>query len=273
MSARLEAWIAGVGIVGPGLPDWPTAKAILGGALPYVHADAVLPAPALLPPAERRRTGRAVKISLAIGLEAIADAGLEAKSLATVFSSSGGDGENCHAICETLASDDRQISPTRFHNSVHNAPAGYWSIATGAMAPSSCLCAYDASFAAGLLEAMAQAAVERQPIALLAYDTGYPEPLLSKRPIREPLGVALVITPERPATADKPAWRLRAQMGGGAPTAMADATLEGLRQSIPAARALPLLKAMARGEDGPVTLAAWDDTPLTVEVTCAGNGA
>ena len=99
-----------------------------------------------------------------------------------MFSSSGGDGDNCHEICEVLASDDRQISPTRFHNSVHNAPAGYWSIASGAMATSSVLCAFDASFGAGLLEALAQVVVDDTRGVLLAYDTAYPEPLYSARP-------------------------------------------------------------------------------------------
>mgnify|MGYP002075717815 CR=1 FL=1 len=34
-----------------------------------------------------------------------------------------------------FASDDRLISPTRFHNSVHNAPSGYWSIAARSTRP------------------------------------------------------------------------------------------------------------------------------------------
>ena len=115
------------------MTDWPSSQAVLGGSQPYQPRKTVLPPPALLPAAERRRSGAIVKLTLATGLEAIAAAGLDAASLPSVFSASGGDGENCHAICEMLASDDRQISPTRFHNSVHNAAAGYWSIATGAM--------------------------------------------------------------------------------------------------------------------------------------------
>jgi len=82
-----------------------------------------------------------------------------------------------------LASDDRQISPTRFHNSVHNAAAGYWSIATGAMTSSSVLCAFDACFGAGLLEALTQVVVDDTRSVLLACDTAYPEPLHSVRPI------------------------------------------------------------------------------------------
>ena len=62
----------------------------------------------------------------------------------------------CHEICQALALAAREVSPTRFANSVHNAAAGYWSIATGSMMESNVLCAFDASFVAGLLDAMTQ---------------------------------------------------------------------------------------------------------------------
>ena len=80
-----------------------------------MSAPTVLPLPEALPPAERRRTGAIVKLTLATGLEATRHAGAAAADLAAVFSSSGGDGLNCHEICEALASSERQLSPTRFH--------------------------------------------------------------------------------------------------------------------------------------------------------------
>ena len=39
------------------------------------------------------------------------------------------------------------------------------------MAPCQVLCAYDASFGAGLLDALAQVVVDRQPTLLIAYDS------------------------------------------------------------------------------------------------------
>ena len=54
------------------------------------------------------------------------------------------------------------ISPTRFHNSVHNAAAGYWTIGAGCMQATTALSAYDATFAEGLLEALAQLADGRR---------------------------------------------------------------------------------------------------------------
>ena len=126
---QLSAYVRGIGLLGPGLDDWASAASVLAGIAPYTPRATVLPPPAALPPAERRRTGAVVRLALAIGFEAISRAGVAASELPTIFSSSGGDGANCHEICVTLASGDRQLSPTRFHNSVHNAASGYWSIA------------------------------------------------------------------------------------------------------------------------------------------------
>ena len=55
MSRPLTAWIEGIGFLAPGLPDWPTARAVLRGEMPLTAAPSVLPAPSILPPAERRR--------------------------------------------------------------------------------------------------------------------------------------------------------------------------------------------------------------------------
>jgi len=259
----LTAYIEGIGLLGPGFSDWPSGRAILDGSQPYQPGKTVLPPPTLLPAAERRRSGALVRLTLATGLEAIAAAGLDASALPSVFSSSGGDGDNCHAICETLASDDRQLSPTRFHNSVHNTASGYWSIATGAMAPSSVLSAFDASFGAGLLEATAQAVVENRRTVLLSCDTAYPEPLRSLRPLPDAFGVALVLAPQCSAQA---LARISVSMTNKDADRLDDAALENLRVAIPASRGLPLLRAIALRQDRRVVLDYLDGTRLAVNV-------
>ncbi len=260
----LTAYIEGIGLLGPGLTDWQSSQAVLSGREPYAPRKTVLPSPALLPAAERRRSCAIVKLTLATGLEAIAAAGLDAASLPSVFSASGGDGENCHIICEMLASDDRQISPTRFHNSVHNVAAGYWGIATGAMSTSSVLSAYDASFGAGLLEALSQVVVDDTRTVLLACDTAYPEPLYRARPIPDAFGIALVLAPQ-------PSAKTLAQIAVGLTDAGADrlddAALEHLRVAVPAARGLPLLRSIALRQDQQVVLDYLDSTRLSVAIT------
>jgi hypothetical protein len=146
---------------------------------------------------------------------------------------------------------------------VHNAAAGYWSIATGAVGASTVLCAYDASFAAGLLEALAQIAADGGALLLVAYDTDYPEPLRAKRPIPDAFGMALALTAQRsPASLA----RIEARLGAAACDRLADGSLEALRTSIPAARSLPLLSRLARAEAGPASIEYLDGSRTLVEV-------
>ncbi len=260
----LGVYIEGIGLIGPGLTDWAGSQAVLVGKIPYQPVKTILPSPALLPSAERRRSGAIVKLTLATGLEAIEAAGLDAAKLPSVFSSSGGDGENCHAICEMLASSDRQISPTRFHNSVHNTAAGYWSIATGAMTSSSVLCAFDASFGAGLLEALSQVVADETRTIMLACDTPYPEPLFSARPIPDAFGIALVLAPQYSAQA---LAKISVSLSDRPPDRFEDNALENLRISIPAARGLTLLRAIAQQKNCRVVLDYLNGSTLAVEMT------
>ena len=276
---QLSACVRGIGLLGPGLDDWLSAASVLAGVTRYAPRATVLPIPAALPAAERRRTGAVVRLALAIGFEASSRAGANPAELPTVFSSSGGDGSNCHEICQTLATGDRQLSPTRFHNSVHNAASGYWSIAVGATPASNVLCAYDATFGAALLEALTQVVVDRVPVLLVAYDSGYPEPLHGVRPIPDAFGVAMVLAPvsaHMPAPAvhafsdarEAPApFIITAALTDDSADLMTDAQLEAMRATIPAARCLPLLSKLARQEHGRVVIDYLEEQRLSIEVS------
>ncbi len=263
----LTVFVAGIGLLGPGLSGWPQGRACLDASVPFESARCALPPPMALPPAERRRAGAVVKVSLAVALEAVTDSGLQAATLPSVFSSSNGDAANCHEICVALASNDCLISPTRFHNSVHNAASGYWRISSGAMASSSVLCARDASFAASLLEAMTQVVIEDTPVLLVAYDTDYPEPMRSVRPVQDSFGVGLVLTPRR-SERSKACWMLDPAtcFSDSAASKLDNKSLEALRNSIPAARCLPLLHSLAMQGTGEVVLEYLQGIQLAVQV-------
>jgi len=259
----LQIHVDGIGLFGPGMSGWTHACEILTGKATLELAPIQLPPTENLPPAERRRVGVPIKLSMAIGFEAVRNACADPAQLATVFSSSEADCDNIHSILESLASDDREISPTRFHNSVHNAPSGYWSIATGCMEPSTTLCAYDATFAAGLLEATTQALSSGKPCLLLAYDTVFPEPLYSLRPIPYALGVAMVLNPFKTKAAHA---LLTLNMSSSSATTLSDNGLEELRIRIPAARSLPLLNLLADGTSGLVVIEYLDSINLSIGV-------
>ena len=245
-------FIDGIGIRGPGLNGWAESRRILAQPDGYAPADTIVPVVELLPPAERRRTPATVKMALAVAMEAAAAAGQNIGELASVFAASGGDGATVHEILEALALPEREVSPTRFHNSVHNAASGYWTLAAQCRAPSTAICAFDESFIVGLIDAAAQAAHDQCPVLLEVHDYPYPEPLRKKRPIATVFGVALVLNYQRSA---RSLARLSIDADSSLPiTTVADIALDSLRLDNPSARGLPLLMALARHDPATTVL-------------------
>lgn len=243
----IEVFIVGVGLRGPGLAAWEPSVAVLTGRQAPSSEPPPLPPPAILAPNERRRAGTVVRLALAVAQEAAAMAGLPAAEMTSVFASANGDGALVHAILETLADPEPQVSPTQFHNSVHNAPAGYWSIATGATRAATCLGCHDATAAAALLRAAAETQQEDRPVLLCLYDAPMPEPLARARPTRFIFGAALVLAPrpQRGALARlRLDWHDRPTLTASVPRLPA---LRALHAENAAAGLLPVLEALAAG--------------------------
>ena len=258
----LNVAVRGVGVLGPGLSDWAQARQVLGSDGTWLSAPTLVPAPQRLPANERRRAGTVVKASIVVADQALSDAGAgyNAATIATVFSSSTSDPHNCHALCEALAQPERVVSPTRFTNSVHNAPAGYWHIAVQSRAASTSIAALDASFAAGLLEAAVQCQSSQAPVLLVACDLPYPEPLHALRQITDIFAVALLLTPS-----DGRGLQLELQPQAR-PDTLAHAELERLRAGVPAARSLPLLLALLQPQASETVIPSWPGQGLRLRL-------
>jgi hypothetical protein len=250
-------FVAGIGVVAPGLRNWPEAARVLAGAEPWQSANAELPVPTILPKNERRRSTLTIRLALEAAHQAVSMAGMPADALPVVFGSSCGDGDIIHALLETVTGPEPRVSPMQFHNSVHNAPAGYWSIAAGCREPSVSIGAFDATVAATLLTAAVQA--RRRAVLVCVYDAPLPEPLHSVRPFAMPFGAALVLSPEPTPGA---LGRLTIDRGaaGRSPSRPRTASLAPLVEGNPAARVVPLLEAIARQDSCEVVI-EWDDTP------------
>jgi hypothetical protein len=248
-----RVFIDGIGVFGTGLANWQEARDVLRGDAAYAATDLPLPSPEWLPAAERRRTSDIIRLALCAGREALEDAGQAIDDTYTVFSSSGGSGEVIHQICESLATPEREVSPTRFHNSVHNAPAGYWGIATRSEWPSTSLCAHDASFAAAIIESVTQVMSTDKPVLLLAHDLKYPEPLNGVRPVMGTFSVAMLMRKAR-GLASKFEIDVSIAPRDAEVTTHTDPAIEALRTHNPAARSLPLLAALANAKPVAVTI-------------------
>lgn len=238
----LTATIEGIGFWAPGLPTWEAAQAFArDGTRP--DAAPARPSPQLLAPNERRRAPDTVAVALDVALAACAMAGRDAASLPSVFASTHGDLAITDYMCGTLAGDPAAISPTRFHNSVHNAAAGYWTIGAGAMAPATAISAFDATFAQGLLEAAAQLAAGAEAVLLVAYDSASAGPLAQVSPSAGLLGGALVLS----RRAGAPRLALALVDGEPAPP-VGPLAAQGAGNAM--APMLPLFDALAAGHAG-----------------------
>ena len=253
--------IDGVGVCAPGLAGWAAARPVLGGAAPYAAADVPKPAAAALPPTERRRANVAARWALEAAGDAVRDLDpADVAQLASVFASADGDGEVLATVLRDLAQDTVMLSPTTFHNSVFNAPAGYWSLAAKSPAASTTVCAGAGTLAAALLEAVAQVAVAGAPVLLVAYDLPFPSDAPIGTSVQAPFACALRLAPDRVAAA--PHGRLASLRVVAADAASPAATpLDARFAGNAAASALPLLAAIATGHPASVRL-PWQDGDL-----------
>jgi hypothetical protein len=191
----LTVAVRGIAFWASRLPGWDIARAVMRGeqAAPSVAANR--PAAALLAPTERRRAPDTVALALEVAQRACDAAAESPQMLPSVFASTHGDLAISDYMCATLASAPTLISPIKFHNSVHNAAAGYWSIGTGTYASYTALSAYRYTFAAGLLEAATQVVCDQRSVLYVAFDIEAKGPLATISPSRGLLGVALVLSP------------------------------------------------------------------------------
>ncbi|HXA46153.1 MAG TPA: beta-ketoacyl synthase chain length factor, partial [Burkholderiaceae bacterium] len=246
------------------LIGWAQAKATLRGETDFVWQDVPAIAPTILPAAERRRCIATARLALNTAQEALQTSrNASERQLACIFSSSDGDSQVITQIMEGLLQEPPEVSPTRFANSVHNAAAGYWSIATGMKLGSSCLSAFDESFAAGLLEAAAQVADEGIDGLYTASDVRFQEPFYALRPIELDCASTLLMTRER---SDHSLASIQISLIPRSPASTQPDWLPISFSSNPAARALPLLTALAAPSGQTIYLDYLDQT-LAVEVS------
>ena len=268
----MRAVIAGIGLCAPGLPDWTRGRAVLAGTEAWRCGDVAPPLPALLAPNERRRAGLPVRLALTVAEEAMRTAGLPPDAARAVFASANGESEILHGLLETLAEDEPSggppaISPTRFHNSVHNAVAGYWSIGVASQQPVTCLGAHDDTLGAALLKAFAEVSVERTPVLCCVYDVPAPEPLRAKVATESPFAAALVLLPQAfgGLAEMEVAWRA----GAPGPTRQPYADwLERLRVGNRLAALLPLLATIAAGQSAQAEYGLLDGTVAVQVAPC-----
>ena len=263
----MKIFVHGVGVLGPGIENWKSCSTLFKEHRAYDDSVTPDPMPSILPPNELRRSSDVVRLSLHVAQEAVQHSHLDPKTMATVFASSGGETGILHKICQSLDSDLPMVSPTLFHQSVHNAAAGYWSIASGSQRPSTSLACYDSSFGGGLLEAATLLASNQEDSVLfVAYDVPAPFPLYETRPIIAPFAMAFVLSNQAaPNCLSILDITLLPEPTDHASTTMTQPSFEQLRSGNPAARSLPLLQSIATNLACCVYLDFLDNLQLCID--------
>ena len=162
-----------------------------------------LPMPGMLPPNERRRASEVVRLTLACIEQALQSSPFPVDTLRSVFATDEGTGDVCQKMLESLATT-RQLSPLLFTNSVHNAPSGYFSIATRNRQSATVVSLGLESFCSGLICAASEATTLHQPVLLVSYDAAMTPPIDELLPLIEPVATAWVLS-EHAANAEPPA--------------------------------------------------------------------
>jgi hypothetical protein len=216
------------------------------------------PQPSILPPNERRRAPDTVAIALEVAQAACGTAGRDPARLPMVFASTYGDLAITDYMCSTLATAPTTLSPTRFHNSVHNAAAGYWSIATGCREPYCALGAGPYTFANGLFTAALQVCADHTDVLYVAYDSETHGSQAQIAHSRGLLGIALVLT--RAADARRVELTVLEERAA-VPSVAASANAM--------ADCLPLVAALESGLSQRLCLPLGPDSMLQVQITPA----
>jgi len=239
----MTVYINDIAVIGPGLVERRDTRSILRGEESWQYEELPTLKPEMLPANERRRTTPVIKLALECIQGLLRDTD-DLQSMTTVFASSEGDLGIVDKMCTALAEDEKNISPTIFSNSVHNAPAGYWSIAASMRGASTSLSAGDATFMCGLQEAVSQVDVEGGTVLFVAYDYPAPAMLDSKRHFEHPLAIAMRLGD----TAEYKALGTLSLEGivDTKQSSCRNPSLETLRQALPIGCGLPLVEALVR---------------------------
>lgn len=254
-------YINTLSIAAPNMVGLEQALAVLTGETQWQTAEFPKLIPQLLPANERRRTTSLIKLALQVADEA----NLANKQLPAVFASSNGDFQISDNICNTLSMDPKYISPTQFHNSVHNAPSGYWAIAAKSPAASTSISTGDTTFASGLLEAVTQVLSQDEDLLYVAYDYPATAPLDKFSDVTKAFATAFVLSLDK-TESSYASIKLEVSHDDNEKSECLNASLNSLQSSNPIAESLPLLEALCLKNTTTLHLPYLNNSILKVKV-------
>lgn len=265
--ADYSCQLIGLGVWGPGFSNWTEFKSQIEN--PSVELATSSPKPEIIPANERRRSPLAVRAAVETSWQALQQSGLASADVACVFGSGLGDTEITDYMCRVLTTTEKQLSPTKFHNSVHNAAAGYWTISTGCMKSANSIAAYQDTAGTCLLEAMIQSVQHNEPVLITLFDIAPQQTWTQIFPGDQSFSASLLICPENFPVKNSLA-RLSFSTGSSAnKLPELSESMQSLYLQNPAAKILPLLKNLALQKNGLVAFSTGSNSQLTIDCSVA----
>lgn len=272
---KMAVDLVGIGVWGPAFNNWVELQALLanpaiGDELQWATQT---PKPEIIPANERRRAPLPVRAAVEVSWQALQQAGLASSDVACVFGSGLGDTEITDYMCRALTTAEKQLSPTKFHNSVHNAAAGYWTISTGCMKSANSIAAYQNTAGLALLEAMIQCQQHNEPVLVTLFDTAAHDAYRQIFACEYSFAVALLIVPEGTAAAPLARLAMNAEAMSAENSAAVAAPelpctqLAALYRDNPSAKVLGLLQQLAVKQAGPCAFALSPARALNLGVS------
>jgi hypothetical protein len=179
-------YVRGLGLWTPGRPD---PEAWCRGE---THPDADAPAAASLDGPIRRRATRQTRMAIEALYQAVKSAGFDPATTPTVWATAHGEHSTAIKLLKMMHRGSGRLSPTHFHNSVHNTPSGYASIAAHNQSLSTTVTGGREIVGAALLEAFAILETTAPEVVLVLSDEALQSPF-ERAGASTPLAVAFAI--------------------------------------------------------------------------------
>ena len=252
-SQEMRCKILSVGAWGSDFTNWEELqtkllqKIVLNDS-PVTKAEtSPAPKPSIIPANERRRAPLPVKMAVEVSSQALDASGLASPDVACVFGSGLGDTEITDYMCRAVNTESRQLSPTKFHNSVHNAAAGYWTISTHCMKSANSIAAFHETAGLCLMEAASQCIAHNEPVLITLFDTKAHSVYREIFDCESDFAAAILICPENMITETPPIASLTLQttVSNIPLPELINGELNHLYQTNPAAKILALLEPLA----------------------------
>lgn len=150
----------------------------------------------------KRRASELTRISVEVFDQATRRAGIDPSAIPTIWATAHGEHGTAIKLLKMMIRGDGKVSPTHFHNSVHNTASAYASISGGNASASTTLTGGPELVASALLEAFCHVDAGTRELAVVLADEPLHDPF-DRSDMQASLGIAFSFSAQAPGALAK----------------------------------------------------------------------